>query len=564
VHPFLLSASCPVLHNEPTVADVQPFVPPLSAEATSTGVDAFTLLPRNEAKFRDLLEAAPDAMVIVDHDGKIVYINTQTEKLFGYLRAELLGSSVDRLVPIRQREKHPSHRRAYALEPKTRQMGSALDLYASRKDGSEFPVEISLSALDTEEGLLVSSAIRDVSQRKQAEALLTQSLHEKDLLLSEVSQSAEQNRLLNKLLIEGGRDYALYMLDAGGHVTAWNVGAERITGYTEAEIIGKHFSIFYEANDVKMGLPELELRNAAEMGRREEEGRRVRKNGSGFWANVIIAPLRSPEGILRGFAKITRDVSERKEMDRALQITLEQLQRSNGELQEFAMIASHDLQEPLRKVQMFGDRLKAEFGETLGSAGQDYISRMQNAASRGQTLIQGLLAYSRVTTKALPRVLVDLGAIATEVASDLEARIAQVGGAVEIGTLPTIEADPLQMRQLLQNLVGNALKFHRPEVPPVVRISATAIVLQDGYAGWRIAVSDNGIGFDEKYLDRIFKLFQRLHERGVYEGAGMGLAICRKIAEGHHGSITARSTPGERTTILVDLPTRPPKESRGS
>jgi two-component system sensor kinase FixL len=542
---------------------VQPFDRPLSAEA-STRVDAFALLSRSEAKFRDLLEAAPDAMVIVDHDGKIVYINTQTEKLFGYQRAELIGSSVDRLVPIGQRERHPSHRRAYALEPKTRQMGSALDLYASRKDGSEFPVEISLSALDTEEGLLVSSAIRDVSQRKQAEALLTQSLHEKDLLLSEISQSMEQNRLLNKLLIEGGTDYALYMLDPEGRVTAWNIGAERITGYAEAEIIGKHFSVFYEANDVKMGLPELELRNAAATGRRELEGRRVRKNGSAFWASVTIAPLRSPDGTLRGFAKITRDVSERKEMDRALQTTLEQLQRSNGELQEFAMIASHDLQEPLRKVQMFGDRLKAEFGESLGPTGQDYISRMQNAASRGQTLIQGLLAYSRVTTKALPRVLVDLVAIAREVSSDLEARIAQVGGTVEIGDLPTIEADPLQMRQLLQNLVGNALKFHSPQRPPVVRVSATAIVMQGGHEGWRIAVSDNGIGFDEKYLDRIFKLFQRLHERGVYEGAGMGLAICRKIAEGHHGSITARSTPGERTTILVELPSRSPKESRST
>jgi light-regulated signal transduction histidine kinase (bacteriophytochrome) len=213
---------------------------------------------------------------------------------------------------------------------------------------------------------------------------------------------------------------------------------------------------------------------------------------------------------------------------------------------------------------MFGDRLKQEFAEPLGPSGRDYIDRMQSAASRGQTLIDGLLSFSRVTTKGQPPVLVDLRAIATEVTADLEARIAQVGGTIEIGALPALEADPLQMRQLIQNLLGNALKFRRPEIPPAVRISATPLEAQDARAGWQIAVADNGIGFDEKYLDRIFKLFQRLHERGAYEGAGMGLAISRKIVERHHGTITARSTPGQGTTMLVTLPSRQQEQGRSS
>lgn len=323
-----------------------------------------------------------------------------------------------------------------------------------------------------------------------------------------------------RLLVDAVNDYALYTLDCDGHVTSWNAGAERIKGYKAEEILGKHVSVFYEQADVRATRPERELRLAAETGRYEEEGRRVRKDGSAFWANVIITTLRDADGRLRGFAKVTRDITERKDAELAFRIFTEKLERRNEELQEFAMIASHDLQEPLRKIQMFGDRLKEEFGDALGPVGQDYIDRMQNAGARGQTLIQGLLAYSRLTTQAQPLALVDLHAVATEVVGDLEARLAQAAGSIEIDSLPTLEADALQMRQLFQNLVGNALKFHRPGVAPKVRISATRIDGPGARDGWQIAVEDNGIGFDEKYLDRIFKMFQRLHERGVYEGSG--------------------------------------------
>lgn len=239
----------------------------------------------------------------------------------------------------------------------------------------------------------------------------------------------------------------------------------------------------------------------------------------------------------------------------------QELARSNLELQQFASIASHDLQEPLRKIQTFGNRLKDKYASVLTEQGSDYLERMQNAAERMQTLINDLLVLSRVTTKAQPFVEVNLNQITQEVLSDLEVRIQQSGGCVTVSKLPTIDADPVQMRQLLQNLISNALKFHRQEATQVVKVYSKKLESQSMPAGgyptqewFQLTVEDNGIGFDEKYLDRIFNVFQRLHSRSEYEGTGMGLAICRKIAERHNGSITGTSTLGQGAKFVVTLP----------
>jgi light-regulated signal transduction histidine kinase (bacteriophytochrome) len=296
-----------------------------------------------------------------------------------------------------------------------------------------------------------------------------------------------------------------------------------------------------------------------------------------------------------------------------------ELSRSNAELQEFAYVASHDLQEPLRKIRAFGDRLNIKYGEVLTEQGRDYLERMQNAAGRMQALIDDLLTLSRVTTRAQPFVPTNLTQVVQEVLCDLEVRIQQTGGRIEVGKLPTLDADPIQMRQLLQNLIGNALKFHRDEEPPVIKIYSQSLAEQEqplrqetgerglGEEGMdtrghgnigeedtetqghkdggnslknfsasprlplcasleassrlpvsgsscQIFIEDNGIGFEEKYNSRIFNAFQRLHGRGEYEGTGMGLAICRKIAERHNGSITAKSQPGQGSTFIVTLP----------
>lgn len=240
----------------------------------------------------------------------------------------------------------------------------------------------------------------------------------------------------------------------------------------------------------------------------------------------------------------------------------QELARSNAELEKFAHVASHDLQEPLRKILTFGERLKTKYGEVLTEQGYDYLERMQKAAERMQTLINDLLRLSRITTKAQPFILVDLAQVVQEVLSDLEVRIEQTRGQVEIGELPSIEADPLQMRQLLQNLIGNALKFYQKVELPKIRIYSQLLKGKDRQPAGnsakptlcQIYVEDNGIGFDEQYLERIFNAFQRLHGRNDYEGTGMGLAICRKIVERHNGSISAQSTLGQGSTFIVTLP----------
>lgn len=258
-------------------------------------------------------------------------------------------------------------------------------------------------------------------------------------------------------------------------------------------------------------------------------------------------------------AKLKQDIERRRRTEEALARRSRELTRSNSELEQFAYIASHDLQEPLRKVTVFGDRLESGYAGVLGDKGLDYLSRMRDAARRMQSLIDDLLTFSRVTTKARAFVPTDLSETVKEVLSDLEVRIEQVKGRVDAGDLPTIEADPLQMRQLLQNLIGNALKFSKKDEPPVVKVHGSfskGKVHAKGDDYYQLTVEDNGIGFDEQHVERIFKVFQRLHDRSEYEGTGIGLSVCRKIVERHGGSINAKSMSGEGATFTVMLPVK--------
>ncbi|MGD1914352.1 MAG: PAS domain-containing protein [Rivularia sp. (in: cyanobacteria)] len=262
------------------------------------------------------------------------------------------------------------------------------------------------------------------------------------------------------------------------------------------------------------------------------------------WETELLQQLADQIGIAATHAKLLEQETRQRE----------ELTRSNEELQQFAFIASHDLQEPLRKIIAFGDRLKATCDSALTDKGRDYLQRMQNAAQRMQVLIEDLLTLSRITTRAQPFVEVNLAKVTQEVLSDLEVRIAQTGARIFVGELPIIVADPLQMRQLLQNLIGNALKFYRKTEPNVVKIYSKYLTNQQLNCNYcQIIVEDNGIGFDEKYLDRIFNVFQRLHGRTEYQGTGMGLAICRKIVERHQVSITAKSEPGKGASFIVTL-----------
>jgi len=317
-----------------------------------------------------------------------------------------------------------------------------------------------------------------------------------------------------------------------------------------------------------------------------DSGSEVMLGDSVFWVRC----LRIKHKVERaGFLVILTDITIRKRSEQEKEALIGQLQEvgrrieeSNRELEAFAFTASHDLQEPLRKVLLFGDRLKSRFGEQIGDDGRDYLDRMQNAAARMQNMIDGLLTLSRVTSSTRAPVPVDLSKAANEALSDLESRIEQAGAHIQIGELPTIEGDPLQLRLLMQNLIGNAVKFRAPGRPPVVQVyivteqadlahsaaladagsseagqshaTSSLATLSSDHRVCRIAVQDNGIGFDERHADRIFGIFERLQSRADYDGTGIGLATCRKIAERHGGSIAATSKPGLGSRFVVTLP----------
>jgi two-component system sensor kinase FixL len=354
-------------------------------------------------------------------------------------------------------------------------------------------------------------------------------------------------------------------IDQHGVITEFNRAAEQTFGHPRSEVLGtKPSEILFppNASAEEQGRIDryLDSGEGSMLGRRMEVTA-VRASGETFPAEMAMTISHEQGAAVLTF--FVRDISQRKKAEEEQARYAAELERSNRELEQFAYVASHDLQEPLRKIRTFSDRLEMKCGEVLDETGRECVQRMQDAAGRMQLLIEGLLTLSRVTTRGQDFVPVDLVGIAREVVSDLESQIDRAHGQVEIGSLPTIQADPLQMRQLLQNLIGNALKFHRVGDPPVVKVHG-------GYLRSRaqrraeptaaeqchFIVEDNGIGFDEKYAERIFGIFQRLHPREVYEGTGIGLPICRRIVERHGGTITACSAPGHGTTFEVVLPVR--------
>ena len=362
-----------------------------------------------------------------------------------------------------------------------------------------------------------------------------------------------------RLLVESVRDYGIFMLSPDGLIVSWPPAAERITGFAPGEVIGKHVSCLHppESDGVREAARELDI--AARAGRCELEGWRIRRGRGPYWAFVVTTALRDEAGTLHGFAKVIRDDTETKKRETTRNQVIDELQRSNHDLEAFASVASHDLQEPLRKILTFADRLMVRFGAQLPEGADEYVGRVTSAARRMQQLIDALLTYSRVTSRPAAFAPVALGRIVEDVLGDLESRLATSGGRVEVGPLPTVDADAMQMRQLMQNLVANALKFHRPDQPPTVRISAEV----DGDR-CRLTVADDGIGFDPMYGERIFGVFQRLHGRGTYEGAGIGLAVCKRIVERHGGGIVATGVPDGGARFVVTLPLRHARAEKGS
>jgi two-component system, LuxR family, sensor kinase FixL len=348
---------------------------------------------------------------------------------------------------------------------------------------------------------------------------------------------------------------ACHEVDRNGIILCVNQAECEVLGFRAEEMVGRHIWDFMVPEDGEKTKTGILQRLFDEQPLVPLEREYKRHDGDTMFMEVHQKRIRDSADRPVGLRTFLIDITQRKRAEQALQEQAEKLGRSNAELEQFAYVASHDLQEPLRKIQAFGDRLKTKYEQALGPEGIDYLARMQNAAARMQILIQDLLSLSRVASQAKPFAAVDLGDVVRTVVSDLEVRIDRVGGRVEVAALPVVWGDRGQLAQLLQNLIGNALKFQKPGEPPVVRVYSEFLRLpQSDAEAWQIVVQDNGIGFDEKYSERIFQIFQRLHGRSEYEGTGIGLAICRKIVDRHNGSIIANSTPGEGAKFVILLP----------
>jgi two-component system sensor kinase FixL len=374
-------------------------------------------------------------------------------------------------------------------------------------------------------------------------------------------ESASRLKAIFESAIDG-----IITIDERGMIESMNPSAARLFGFQPEEVTGQSINILMPDPDKSRHDSYIHNYRTTGAGKIIGIGREVtglRKDGTVFPFHLSISEVQLPDR--RIFTGFIHDISELKMSEEKLRRYAAELERSNRELQDFAYVSSHDLQEPLRKIQAFGDRLKSKEGEKLSDQGKDYLDRMLNAAFRMQNLINDLLAFSRITTKAQPFSKVDLNRIVREVLLDLEVATEQAGARIEVEKLPHIEGEPVQLRQLFQNLIANAIKFRKSDEAPLIRVYARHVqrkahlTATPGDEVVEIHVEDNGIGFDEKYLDRIFNVFQRL-EGQKYTGSGIGLAICRKIAVRHGGEITARSKPGKGAEFIVTLALQQPRE----
>ncbi len=340
-------------------------------------------------------------------------------------------------------------------------------------------------------------------------------------------------------------------LDFEGKATFVNPAVAKFTGWSVQELIGKTQNEIFGLQQETNGLA-LQENNAGEC-------IFMRKDGSAFAVEFVRTEIQE-NGRVTGTVVVFKDITERKRAEETMAQKAAELARSNAELEQFAFVASHDLQEPLRKIQAFGDRLKVKCDGLIGDDAKDYLERMQSAAARMRTLINDLLAFSRVIRSSEPFVAVDMNVVTKEILGDLEVRIEKSAAQIELSQLHTIDADPMQMRQLMLNLLSNALKFQTAGAKPLVKVNSRCFTTVSGEQMCEITVADNGIGFEEKYLEKIFAVFQRLHGRTEYEGTGVGLAVCRRITDRHHGTITAKSQLGQGATFIVTLPMRQSNE----
>jgi PAS domain S-box-containing protein len=509
----------------------------------------------------ELLHLSYDAIIVWRLGGRIESWNKGAEELYGYSQEE----AVDQVTHDLLKTIHPEPWPQIEAKLHERKFWEG-ELKHRTREGREVIVSARLQLVpDSNAVERVLEINRDITERKQAEGTLRESEAKLQAALASIPD-------------------AVFISDVEGRLVNFNDAFATYHRFRSKDECSRSIAdcpTYLEAYmaDGHPAPPEMWAIPRALRGETVKNTHYTlqRKDTGETWTGgYSFSPIRDKDEVIIGSVVVARDITEQQQMKEKLRKSRDELElrvherttelktfmakleQSNQALQDFASIASHDMKEPLRKVISFGNMLRQKSGDSLGQSGKDYLNRMLHATERMQSLLTGLLDYSRVTTTSEPFEEIDLSDLIGEVLSDLEVRILKTGGKLNIGDLPVIQADPTQMRQLFQNLIGNALKFHKPGEKPMVQVRSAS----NSDSGCQIIVEDNGIGFDEQYLERIFAPFQRLHGRSEYEGTGMGLAICKKIVERHGGSITARSEPGKGSTFLIMLPQGPPAVQR--